>query len=188
MKKFLCTILALVMLLSCIMSLSGCFLVVRNNTSSPEHPSDIAGRPEIPAGYQGYTDGTITFAFPKNWDLQDGSTVILRDATTGNNITVVSEPKTDMYEKMTLESFNSDLKPLYEAAGLSLSNVKISKTTTNGLSVVKLSHDTVAYEVNMKQTAYISTIGNKTYTVTVTEVVEDSKLVSTVLDTLCSVE
>ncbi len=199
MKKILCTILAIAMLFGCMLALSACD-ANENSTgnsessqgssegeSSGENQNSTAN-PEIPAGYKEYNNGAIAFAYPDAWTMQDGSTVILQDTTTGNNITVVYEAKTDFYESMTVDTFNSQLKPSYDAAGLSVSNVEISKTTANGLSVVKLSHNTTASGITMKQTQYISTVGDKTYVVTVTEVTEAPAILSTVLDTLHSVK
>jgi hypothetical protein len=197
MKKILCALLALLLLVGSTFTFASC------NTPNEQKPNDTQqseneddnkqekGEDQkdivIPEGYRLYNDGTISFAYPENWTKQDGSLVILT-GTNGNNITVVYEAKTDAYENLTMETFNSVYKPAYEAMGLTVSNVKIQKTTTNGLNIVQITQNTKNATASMKQTQYFVTLGDKTYTVTVTEVVSDAKLVSTVLETLKGVE
>ncbi len=197
MKKILCALLALLLLIGCTFTFASC------NTPNDQKPNDTQqGENEddkkqeegedqkdivIPEDYVVYDDGKISFAYPKNWTKQNGSVVILT-GTNGNNITVVYEPKTDIYDNMTLESFNSMFKPAYESMGLTISNVKIQKTKTNGLNIVQISHNTKNATATMKQTQYVTTLGDRTYTITVTEVASDAKLVSTVLETLKGVE
>lgn len=169
MKKILCITLATLLVLGSMLAFSACG----------------AKAPEIPEGYQVYEDGSLSFAYPEDWTKNSGSTVILMNpAGVGNNITVVYEAKTDVYEKMTVESFNTDMKPAYEAMGMTVSNVSITNQETNGLDVVELSYTAKMMGVSMEQTAFITTIGDRTYTVTVTETTQDDTLVSNVFNTL----
>lgn len=180
MKRIVCTLLALVLVLGCMFTMAAC---TGDNELKPKETQKQ--KPEIPAGYTEYENGTISFAYPKNWTVQDGSITILSDAATGNNITVVYEAKTDLYEGMTEDMFNTMLKPTLEAAGMAVSGVQINKVTANNLSVVKITYNAaIAGMVSMQQTLYIATIGESTYTVTVTEVAKDATLVATVQDTL----
>ena len=137
----------------------------------------------IPEGYQLYSDGKISFAYPKGWGKQNGTVVILLTMN-GNNITVLYEPKSDIYEKMTLESYMETYMPTYESMGVSISNVKIEKKETNGEKVIVISQNAVNNGVKMTQTQYIMAVGDRNYVVTVTEVVNDAKLVETVFQTL----
>lgn len=140
---------------------------------------------EVPSGYAVFENDTLSFAYPKGWAKQDGSVVILQDAVTRNNITVVSESKNAFYDTMTLEDFETQMKPAYEAMGMTVDNVKLErKETARGLKVLVMSFDNTTQGVSMKQTQYVTTIGAYSYTVTVTEVTSDAELVQTVFDTL----
>ena len=176
MKRIVSALLALLLVVGCIFTLTGC--------DSADKDKDENKKPVIPSGYLEYKNEAISFAYPEGWTKQDGSVTILSDAATGNNITVVYEAKTDMYEKMTVDEFDSTLKPQMEAAGLSISNVSIKKEKTNNLDLVKIAFDTVAMGITMKQTLLVATVGERTYTVSVTETKSDSALLSNVVKTL----
>lgn len=140
---------------------------------------------EVPSGYAVFENDALSFAYPKGWAKQDGSVVILQDPSTRNNITVVSESKNAFYDTMTLEDFETQMKPAYEAMGMTVDNVKLErKETARGLKVLVMSFDNTTQGVSMKQTQYVTTIGAYSYTVTVTEVTPDAELVQTVFDTL----
>ena len=110
--------------------------------------------------------------------------MMMDPAGSGNNITVVSEPKSDVYEKMTVESFNSTLKPILEAAGMTVSNVSIAKKTSNGLNVVEISYKAEMLGVKVNQTVYVVAAGQKNWAITITEVKPDANLITTVFETL----
>ena len=176
MKKALCTLLALVMVLGCAFALAAC---------SKDEGGKENKTPAIPAGYQKFTIEDIAFAYPEGWQKQDGSVTMLVNASgQGNNITVVYTAKDSTFDNMTVEKFNTDIKPSYEAAGLSVSNASVETVKSNGLSVLKISYTAVVSGVSMEQTQYVVNVGSKTYAITVTEVTPDATLVSTVLDTL----
>ena len=173
MKKISCIALAVLLMLGSMLAFSSC----------------NAKTPEIPEGYQVYENGGLSFAYPENWTKTDGSTVILINPTgIGNNITVVYEGKTDMYAEMTAESFNELLKPTYEAMGMTLSNVTVNQKTSNGLDVTEINYTAKVMDTTMEQTAFIATIGDRTYTVTITETTQDDTLVSNVFNTLYEVK
>lgn len=139
----------------------------------------------VPTGYTVFENDTLSFAYPKGWAKQDGSVVILQDAATRNNITVVSESKNAFYDTMTIQDFETQMKPAYEAMGMTVDNVKLErKENAQGLKVLVMSFDNTTQGVSMKQTQYVTTIGAYSYTVTVTEVTADAELVQTVFDTL----
>ncbi len=141
----------------------------------------------IPEGYTLYENDDISFAYPEDWSKTDGSVMTLAGEN-GNNVTVVYEAKTDVYEKLTTESFKTNVLPLYTQMGLTVTNPSVEQTETNGLSVTKISQTMSVLTQEMDQTQYITTIDDKTYTITVTEVVADDTLVQTVFDTLTKVE
>ena len=171
MKKISLVMAVLLLIASCVFTFAAC--------------DKAAKAPEIPEGYQAYSNDVLSFAYPKEWSANSGSVVTLMDPNgNGNNITVVYEAKTDLYDDMTVESFNSMMKPSYEAMGMTVSNVAVEKRTTNGLDVVQISYDAKVAGQSLSQTAFITTIGDSTYTVTVTEMTPDAELVANVFNTL----
>ena len=171
MKKISLVMAVLLLIASCVFTLAAC--------------DKTAKTPEIPEGYQAYSNDVLSFAYPEGWSANSGSVVTLMDPNgNGNNITVVYEAKTDLYDDMTVESFNSMMKPTYEAMGMTVSNVAIEKRTTNGLNVVQLSYDAKVAGQSLSQTVFITTIGDSTYSITVTEMTPDAELVDNVFNTL----
>lgn len=161
-----------------------------NSNDNNDNNNDKKDEPTIPEGYKLYDNGDISFAYPDDWNRTDGSTVMLMNPTgAGNNITVVYEAKTDMYEKMSVTEFNAQMKPAFEAMGMTITNVAINHSENgNGLDITKISLNNSYANVNMKQTMYIMTVGQRTYTVTVTEATSDAALVKNVFDTLTLVK
>ena len=182
MKRYLCLLLAMVILLLSL-SLAACD---KASTADEDKKDEIT----VPDGYTLYDDGKISFAYPEDWEESDGSVAMLMNPTgAGNNITIVYEAKTDMYEKMTLASFNENMKPSYEAMGMTLSNIKVEQTENDaGTKITKLSYNATMSGVSMKQTAYVTTVGSRTYSVTVTETTSDATLVKNVFNTLVAVK
>ena len=88
---------------------------------------------------------------------------------------------------MDLAAFNRDMKPAFEAMGLSISNASVAQTQNGaGLAITKVAYTATVEGVSMKQTQYIITVGEKTYVVTVTEVTADAALVTNVFNTLAA--
>ena len=205
MKRFLCLALALIMML-CSFTLVACddkddkspinADESNNNDNNDntddknDNTDDKKDEPTIPEGYKLYDNGDISFAYPDDWTKTDGSTVMLMNPTgAGNNITVVYEAKTDIYDDMTISDFNDMFKPVFEAMGMTITNPSVSNSTNdNGLKIAKISYTVSSSGVNMKQTMYIMTVGQRTYTVTVTESTSDAALVKNVFDTLTLVK
>lgn len=172
MKKTISMLLLLALTLCSVLAVSSC------TADTP---------PEIPEGYKLYENSDLSFAYPEDWSMQSGSVVMLiNPAGVGNNINVVYENKTDAYDDLTVESFNESLKPAYEAMGMRISNVAVSHETTNNVNYTKLSYSATVSGTKMKQTALIATIGNYTYSITITETNADAELVETVINTLYS--
>ena len=194
MRKIIYLLLVLALMMSCVSSFIACDMLPFNkDESSDETPDETPAEtpdtepdtaPECPEGYKLYESERISFAYPENWIKQDGSVVILMNSVTGNNITVVYEAKTTMYDNMTVSSFNEMFAPAFQASGMTASNVQITQTTANGLKIIKITYDATVSGVSMSQTLLITNIGDRTYSVSVTEVVKDSELVNTVLETI----
>lgn len=140
----------------------------------------------IPEGYALYDNGDIAFLYPEGMTKQEGSTVIIVNTTNGNNITVVYEPKTNFYETINNEQYYNAMKPIADAAGSILKSPSVEqiKANANGISLTKMSHTLLTSGVSVKQTIFATTVGDKTYSVTVTEMVADETLVNTVLNSL----
>ena len=166
MKKIICTALVSVMLLGCVLAFAAC------------------GGVDVPDGYTLYENNNdISFAYPEDWTVQEGSVVVIKSKT-GNNITLAYEPKTDMYDDMTVSTFNTTLKPMLENAGMSVSEVSVEHKTTNGLDVVEISYKAKMSGQTMDQTLFVVTVGERTYSISVTEVTADSELVQNVFNTI----
>jgi hypothetical protein len=133
-----------------------------------------------------YVDGMITFAYPKNWTRKSGTVVELDSKSSNNNITVANEPKNVIYDTMTVEYFNKEIKPVYDEIGFKVSNVKIERWRTNGEKVTIISYDAKYRSMSMKQTQFVMHSGSRTFVVTVSIYTPESDpgLVQTVYDTL----
>ena len=170
MKMIVRALLALLLVLGVALSLAAC-------SSTPP--------PEIPEGFQVFEDGYLSFAFPNSWEKTGASTVILTPPEgKGNNVTVVYEEKTDLYENMTVDDFNKTVKPSFDAVDMAVTDVTVEQTTSNGQNVTKLNYSASLSDVSMEQTTFVITIRDRTYSVTVTEINQDDLLVRTVFDTL----
>ena len=196
MKKLLASLLALLLILS----LCACTKNEDNqsedtsaSTSETTETSATADttskteqqKPVIPAEYQLYDNGAISFYYPSAWNVTDGSITILSDLTTGNNITVVFEAKNDYYATMNTESFNTEMKPMLESMGMSISEASVKQTQNEtGLSMTVIAYTSIYLGAEMTQTQYIVNVDDLTYSVTVTEMVPDAVLVETVFNTL----
>ena len=173
MKKLISLLLSLVLSIGCALSLTSC-------SATP---------PEVPEGYVLYENDDLSFAYPEGWVSQKGSITILASSLSGgNNITLAYEEKTDAYEDLTVESFNTLLKPSLESIGMSISGIVITEEKTNNVELTKITYDATVGNMKVYQTLFITTVGENTYTITITELNKDSKLVDTVFKTLYSKE
>lgn len=182
MKRILCTLLVLIVI--CV-GTNAC----GNETAPPETDlpeTDQETEVPTPDGYAIYNNGSIAFAYPQDWTITDGSTVILVNPSgIGNNITVVYEAKNDFYKTMGVSDFETQMQPLFEQMGMAISNPSVEQTQNqSGIAITKITFSNTVSGVQMRQTMYISTVGDKTYTVTVTETTPDAVLVETVFNTL----
>ncbi len=144
------------------------------------------GKTPIPQGYQLYDNGAISFAYPNTWTKKGvGAVILVNETGVGNNITVVYEPKTDFYATMDEASFNEQMRPSIEAMGMTVTSVSVEQTkNANGVKITKIAYTSEYEAVQMKQTLFITEVGDQTYSVTVTEATPDAVLVENVFNTL----
>ena len=187
MKKIVLTLtIMLVFILA--LSMTACSGEAETTTTEAVTTTEapITTEAPLPEGYVLYDNGDISFAYPESLVKNDGSTVILTNVTNGNNITVVYEAKTDMYEKMDNDGYKELFKPIFESMGISVSkyNVEQIAKNTKGISLTKVTQTVSTQGKTMEQTMLITTVGDKTYTVTVTEVVNDDTFLNNVMNSL----
>ena len=142
---------------------------------------------QIPEGYKLFDNGAVSFAYPDDWSSSDndGVAMLVNPSGAGNNITVASEVKSDLYKNMTTESFATELKPTFESYGMTVSGARVEQLTNKaGTALTKISFNTSMNGVSMTQTMLIVPSGIKNYIVTVTETSSAPELVENALDTL----
>jgi len=185
MKKIVLTLSVLLVLILAL-AMTSCGGTTETTTATTTTEAPITTEAPLPEGYALYDNGDISFAYPESFVKTDGSTVILTDMTTGNNVTVVYEAKTDMYETLDNNGYKTMFKPAFEAMGMSISKYNVEQIAKNakGISLTKVTHTASTQGKTMEQTMLITTVGNKTYTVTVTEVVNNDAFVNNVLNSL----
>ena len=191
MKKLLVLMLALMLMVTSFVMVSCDEKKEEAKESQGTTEEQTTEKPTLkaPTGYQLYNDGHIAFAYPEGWAKTDGSTVLLQKAGERNNISVVYEAKTDYYEKMTTSTFVSELKPVYATMGMTLSNESVTQVENEwGTKITKVTYTAKVQSSTMKQTQLVTTIGERTYTVTFTEVQTDANGVQTLFDTLSKAE
>ena len=187
MKKFLSMLLALVLVLSVLAVFSACDSddKKKDDDDKKEAATTTENKVEIPDGYKLYEGDAFSFAYPKSWSVDTTASLpIIKDMTTGNNINIYTEAKTTVYDGLTLERFNSEFVPAYSATGMTVTNASVNNKTTNGISLIEIKYSATMGEINMKQTQFIFTEGESTYTVTVTEVQAVDGLADNVFKTL----
>ena len=187
MKKFLSMMLALVVVLSAMSLFAACDKTGNNEENDDKNDvTTVAGAatttvaatteapaPSIPNGYKLYNGEGFTVAYPSTWENVGTEEMdMYRDAVSGDNFNVVSEEKTDIYDNMTLESFNTEYIPVYESIGMVVTNAKLEHKTVEGIKVLYLTFDVSVESVNMNMGQCSFTVGDKTYTVTVTQVTD----------------
>lgn len=185
MKRLLCMLLILAMTLTGALALCSCDKgedAKETDEKKTEAPKTVV----IPEGYTKFDNGDLSFAYPSDWKKTEGSlTQLINSTGAGNNITVVYEAKTDLYEK----SSEAELKNLFSqsmsAVGMSISNFKLSQTKNDFTDkITKMTCTTSIGASSMKQTMLVVTVGERTYTITITEANADQALVDNVFNTL----
>ncbi len=196
MKKFLIMLLTLVMAFALTFSLVACDDDSDKKDEKEETESTTEPTPETtqkkepvatPSGYKLYNNGKISFAYPETW--QESAGMLVNESGAGNNITVAFEQKSDFYTNMDVASFNSELKPMLEQAGLTVTNPSVEQLKNDNDTKITKIRCSVSYSgVTMVQTIFVTAAGEYNYVITVTEVTSDATLVENVYKTLDIVE
>ena len=208
MKRILCMLIALTVILATLCIFSSCNKPVGEGSASTQKPTQTeapteaptekpsettsAGIQEIaPEGYQWYSDGVVRFAYPQKWQKHnDNNMVILvNENGYGNNISIVSEAKTDIYDTLTVEAFMAEMKPYFESMGLTVYGATIERMTNrNGIKLTMIRFAAQSGETVTTQTQYVCHTNEKTYSLTVTEATPQPDLFATVFTTLDVIE
>lgn len=135
-------------------------------TAVPNSLPDV----DIPAGYTLFMNDDIAFAYPMEWEESDEASVLLFvDTTTGNNITVAYQAKTD-HTSFTRSTFMTELKPTFEASGLTISNVTLSQKENDSTKVTIYDYDVKTSDgIALKQSLMFASTLSRTYIITVTQ-------------------
>lgn len=191
MKKIANIVLMLALALCLCFSLTSCFfLAYRTNATVSEGEMSVVTTPDkeyvIPAGYKEYNNGDISFAYPDEWVIQDGSVVIIvNESGVGNNITISYETLSDLYVNMTADEFEELVAPTYEAMGASITGITVKQVENEvGIAITKIAYYMTLNGVNMEQTMFVFPAGSRNYVVTVTEAEPDPDLVDTVFESI----
>lgn len=143
----------------------------------------------VPDGYVLFNNESVRFAYPDNWTKTDGSVVLLQSADGMQNITVAYEPVSELYATMTVESFNTLLKPSFEAAGMTVEGVTVEQQkNTAGVDVTVINYNAEMGGASFEQTLYVVACGSTNQVVTITEVAQNDELCSAVFETLASLK
>ena len=189
MKRLICTLLALMMVFGSLFVLSACDEKDKDKDDNSTEENTEQPAPEIPEGYELYENDDIAFVYPTGWsktELAGGAGVMLLDGNTGNNITALGEPYSDIYKTMTVDEFNKLMKPTLEAQGMTISGVKIEQVKGKGnLAITKISYSVKAANgTSMKQTIYVVPAGSLNYAINVTSVKTVDGLLDNVFNSL----
>ena len=132
-----------------------------------------------------YDNWAISFEYPGAWSESTSNGVLLLSEGMGNNITLVSEPATDLYRTITAEEFRALIAPSLESQGLTVSDVTLEQQINpNDVKMTVITYNISQSSLTLVQTVFIVNAGSDTYTVTVTEVGADTDIPETVFNTL----
>ena len=93
--------------------------------------------------------------------------------------------KSDLYKTMTVETFNSMIKPSLDAQNMSVSNVKIEQVKNKlGFEITKISYSATGKGVTVKQVIFVIPSGSYNYAIYVTEAKKVEGLLDTVFESL----
>ncbi len=135
---------------------------------TPERPSESSEEIE----YTEYDNGYITFNYPASYaESEVGGVILLQDAATGDNITVASEPVSDLYDDLTAEKFEALFKDSFASAGMTISEVYAGTYENSvGTEMIYVDYYMEMTGVEMIQYMLIVEAGDKFQIVTLTQV------------------
>ena len=169
MKKIISTLLTVTLVIGMMLTLTSCG----------------EKQPETPKGYELYENDYFSFAYPEEWELQKGSVTIIYDQSTGSNINIMYEEKTDEYDNLDAQGFTEFIKESLAGTGGSFSDVYAQKYETVNAELNTVTYIAKLYGITYYQTALIVTTDDRTYSIAVTcqerDVMKDT--VQTILDT-----
>lgn len=136
-----------------------------------------------------FTNGVFSFAYPGTWEKSEADGIVILSDTNGNNINIVSIPKTDEYENTGTNPLSLMYSEQYMQQGLSIDNFKREDKETNGVFLVEISFIVQAtgnsdLRNRFKQTQFVFTVEELTYIITVTEIVSNPEMRKNVFETL----
>lgn len=199
MKKIIVTLAVLCLLVASLAVMSSCGGRTETTTEATTTTEPIVTtqmvvtttlpettKSSVPEGYAVYNNNSISFVYPEHFVKQgDKTTVILQDEKTGNNVTVTAEKMTNEYFQMDRNDYKETLKPAFEAAGMRIGDYSVAQVKNEkGVAIAKIWHKITLNGQSMYQTMLVVNSNNKTYTVTITEIVPDSELVNNVFESL----
>ncbi len=156
-------------------------------TSQPSESTPGTSEVPTPEGYVVYASDYISFAYPKTWEKTDAGTMVTFSESNlgGSNIIVTYMPKSEIFETLTLESFETTIKPELEDAQMTLSDIKIEHRSKGSQKITVVSYKaTMMQVVSMTQTMIVTNSGDKTCQIVVTEMKPVEGLVNNVYNTL----
>lgn len=168
MKKILTKITTLLILICSMFCMASCDFVFN--------------QVKIPEGYKKFeNDFEVSFAYPEDWTVTNGSIVIITSPDENENITVTYEQKSNIYKNMTEEYFNENLAPMYSAQGINVQSVTIEQLDRD---VTKISMVNSVYSTTLYQTQLIIPSSDYNYCITITGRTLNTTLIDNVYNTL----
>lgn len=189
MKKLLCVLLAMTMLVGSLFIFCSCDEKDKKKDKETTDEVKEVAVPDPPKGYSLYEDEYVAFVYPTGWTERDMPNGIggsmFQDLLTGNNVSFAVEVKSDLYKTMTVETFNSMIKPSLDAQNMSVSNVKIEQVKNKlGFEITKISYSATGKGVTVKQVIFVIPSGSYNYAIYVTEAKKVDGLLDTVFESL----
>lgn len=188
MKKILCLLLAITMLMGSLLVLGSCDKKDKEKDRDESEEKVALSAPQVPKGYVLYENDYIYFVYPEGWtknDLNNGMAHLILDGSTGNNLTVIGEVYSDIYKDLTVDEFKEMIKSTADTQNLKLSNIKISQVkNAHGVEITKITYNVERAGVTAKQTIFVVPCGDRNYVVNVTISKNVTGLVDTVFNSL----
>lgn len=172
MKKILCLVLVLVLMLSAFVACgnepNGDLPENETHTSSGDKTDKADTNFTAPEGFTLYQNENIAFAYPSDWtQIDDDPTFVSPDNT--KSITLTQQETS--YEGLDTQKYVQKVRPELEAQGKKLVSARVGQEDKNGLTVTDIlqTFSTEGQEGETYQNIYAFDIKGKTYVITVTQ-------------------
>lgn len=173
MKKILSILTVLVIVFASLLAFAGC-----GDTSE-------FTLPEAKSGYTWFENDDIYFSYPEAWVRTELYGLIqFAPANGGNNIIITTSDYDPTFDNITVETVNTSLKPALEADGVTMSNINVVHDTKGETDIAIITYDVTYSTYTTNQTLYMFKVGEKIYSITLTEATKDASLVSTIYNSL----